>query len=88
VEKSRIKIVMEKYTEKIENRYVIADLSPKTNYLHVNGFKTYSFVENIAACTKFVEKSVADMICRERIEEYGIDFVVVPLRITYDILEC
>nr|DAF26987.1 MAG TPA: hypothetical protein [Caudoviricetes sp.] len=37
---------------------------------------------------KICRKSVADMICRERIAEYGIDFVVVPLRITYDILEC
>lgn len=49
---------MEKYTEKIENRYVIADLSSKNNYLHVDGFETYSFVENIAACTKFVEKAL------------------------------
>lgn len=78
---------MEKFTEKILKRYVIADLSSDTNYLVANGFKTYSFINNISVCTKFVEYNIAELICNECSAKYNLDLVVVPIEITYNIIQ-
>ena len=39
---------MKKYKEKESKKYVIADLSEKTNYLFSNRNGNYSFIDNIA----------------------------------------
>lgn len=78
---------MNKYKEKELIKYVIADLSIPTNYLFSNRNAKYSFVDNIVIATKFLNKNIAQSICNECIINFNIDLVVVPLLITYEIVE-
>lgn len=78
---------MNRYKEKEIKKYVIADLSQPTNYLHSLREGKYNFINNIIVATKFVNKSTAQEICNECIKNTNIDLVVVPILITYEIVE-
>lgn len=78
---------MKKYLEKELKKYVIADLSQPTNYLHSLREGRYNFINNIIVATKFVNKSTAQEICNECIINMNIDLVVIPIMITYEIIE-
>ena len=78
---------MNKYKEKEIKKYVIADLSQPTNYLKSMKDGRYSFIDNVVIATKFVSKSTAKEICNECIENTNIGLVVVPIMITYEIIE-
>lgn len=86
MEESGVK-VMNRYKEKELKKYVIADLSCPTNYLHSLREGKYNFIDNIVAGTKFVNKNIAQQICDECIRNFNIDLVVVPIIITYEIIE-
>ena len=86
MEKSRTE-VMNRYKEKEIKKYVIADLSQPTNYLKSMKDGKYCFIDNIAVSTKFISKSTAQEICNECIKNTNIDLVVVPIMITYEIIE-
>lgn len=78
---------MQKYKEKEIKRYIIADLSQPTNYLHSLRNGKYCFIDNVVNSTKFVNKNIAQNICNECINNFNIDLVVVPILITYEIVE-
>lgn len=78
---------MNRYKEKEVKKYVIADLSEQTNYLKSMNNGKYCFIDNIAISTKFVNKSTAQIICNECIRNTNIELVVVPILITYEIIE-
>ena len=78
---------MNRYKEKELKKYVIADLSKHTNYIMSRRNGNYCFIDNIVAATKFVNKNVAKNICNECMKICDIDLVVVPIIITYEILE-
>lgn len=78
---------MKRYKEKETKKYVIADLSQATQYLLSKRNANYCFIDNIAVATKFLDKKIAQMICDECMNNYDIDLVVVPIMITYEILE-
>ena len=78
---------MNRYLEKEIKKYVIADLSQPTNYLKSTKDGRYSFIDNVVVATKFVSKSTAKEICNECIENTNIGLVVVPIMITYEIIE-
>ena len=78
---------MKKYLEKEIKKYVIADLSQPTNYLKSMRDGKYCFIDNIVVATKFVSKITAQEICNECIKNTNIDLVVVPIMITYEIIE-
>ena len=86
MEKQRIEII-NKYKEKEIKKYVIADLSQPTNYLKSMKDGRYSFIDNVVIATKFVNRYTAQEICNECIRNTNIDFVVVPVLITYEIIE-
>ena len=78
---------MNKYKEKEIKKYVIADLSQPTNDLKSMKDGRYSFIDNVVIATKFVNRYTAQEICNECIRNTNIDFVVVPVLITYEIIE-
>lgn len=78
---------MKKYLEKEIKKYVIADLSQPTNYLHSLREGRYNFIDNIIVATKFVNKSIAQQICDECRINFNMDLVVIPILITYEIIE-
>ena len=78
---------MNRYLEKEIKKYVIADLSQPTNYLKSMKDGRYSFIDNVVIATKFVSKITAQEICNECIKNTNIDLVVVPIMITYEIIE-
>ena len=78
---------MKRYKEKEMKKYVIADLSQPTNYLRSVRTGNYCFVDNIVAATKFVGKTTAQLICDECMLMTNVGLVVVPIMITYEIIE-
>lgn len=78
---------MNKYKEKEIKKYIIADLSQPTNYLKSMKDGKYCFIDNIVVAIKFVSKITAQEICNECIKNTDIDLVVVPIMITYEIIE-
>ena len=78
---------MNRFKEKELYRYVIADLSQPTNYIMSLRDANYCFIDNIIKATKFRSKSVAEDICNECIRNTNLDLVVVPVMITYEIIE-
>lgn len=78
---------MKKYLEKETKKYVIADLSQPTNYLHSLREGKYNFIDNIIVATKFINKNIAQQICNECTRNFQIDLVVIPIIITYEIVE-
>ena len=78
---------MKKYLEKEIKKYVIGDLSQPTNYLKSMNDGKYCFIDNIVVATKFVNRYTAQEICNECIRNTNIDLVVVPILITYEIVE-
>lgn len=78
---------MNKFKEKELKKFVIADLSNPTNYVMSKRNGMYYFIDNIVRATKFVNKSIAQVICKECIRKYNIDLVVIPILITYEIIE-
>ena len=78
---------MNKYKEKEIKKYVIADLSQPTKYLKSMKDGKYWVIENIVVATKFVNIYTAQEICNECIRNTNIDLVVVPVLITYEIVE-
>ena len=78
---------MKKSLEKEIKKYVIADLSQPTNYLHSLRGGRYNFIDNIIVATKFVNKNIAQQICDECSRNFQMDLVVIPIIITYEILE-
>ena len=78
---------MKKYKEKESKKYVIADLSQPTNDLYSLRDGKYKLIDNISVATKLVNQFTAQMICDECICNFSIDLVVVPLLITYEIIE-
>ena len=78
---------MNRYKEKELKKYVIADLSYPTNYLHSLREGRYNLIDNIVVATKFINKEIAQQICNECIINFNMDLVVVPISITYEIIE-
>ena len=78
---------MNRYKEKEIKKYVIADLSKPTNYILSNRNGNYCFIDNVVSATKFVNRKTAVSICHECLQNCNIDLVVVPLLITYEIVE-
>lgn len=78
---------MNRFKEKELYRYVIADLSQPTNYIMSLRNANYCFIDNILKATKFTSKKVAEDICNECIRNTNIDLVVIPVMITYEIIE-
>lgn len=78
---------MKRYKEKELRKYVIADLSQPTNYLLSKRNGNYCFIDNIVVATKFINKNVANDICAECMHNSGINLVVVPINIVYEIIE-
>ena len=78
---------MKKYLEKETKKYIIADLSQPTNYLKSMRDGKYCFIDNIMVATKFVNRYTAQEICNECIRNTSIDLVVIPIMITYEIIE-
>ena len=78
---------MNRYKEKEIKKYVIADLSQPTNYLKSMKDGKYCFIDNIVIATKCVNKYTAQEICNECIINTNIDLLVVPVLITYEIIE-
>lgn len=78
---------MNRFKEKELCRYVIADLSQPTNYIMSLRNANYCFIDNILKATKFASRKVAEDICNECIRNTNIDLVVVPVMITYEIIE-
>lgn len=78
---------MKRYKEKEVKKYVIADLSQPTNYILSNRNGNYCFIDNVVSATKFASRKTATGICNECIQNCNIDLVVVPLLITYEIVE-
>lgn len=78
---------MQKYKEKEIKRYIIVDLSQPTNYLYSLRNGKYCFIDNVVNSTKFINKNIAQNICNECINNFNIDLVVVPILITYEIVE-
>lgn len=78
---------MNRFKEKELYRYVIADLSQPTNYIMSLRDANYCLIDNIITATKFRNKRVADDICKECIRNTNLDLVVIPLMITYEIVE-
>ena len=78
---------MNKYKEKELNRYIIADLSQPTNYIMSLRDAKYCLIDNIVTATKFRSRKIADEICAECMRNTGFALVVVPLTITYEIIE-
>ena len=78
---------MNRYKEKETKKYVIADLSQPTNYLHSLREGRYNLIDNIVVATKFINKEIAQQICNECIINFNMDLVVVPISITYEIIE-
>ena len=78
---------MNRYLEKEIKKYVIADLSQPTNYLKSMKDGRYSFIDNVVIATKFGNRYTAQEICNECIRNTNIDLVVVPVLITYEIVE-
>lgn len=78
---------MNRYKEKETRKYVIADLSQPTNYILSSRNGNYCFIDNIVTCTKFLNKKIAQSICNECTKNTGIDLVVIPIAITYEIIE-
>lgn len=78
---------MRKFKEKEVKKYVIADLSNPTNYIMSKRNGVYCFINNIVGATKFVNKTIAQVICNECFQEYDIDLVVIPILLTYEIIE-
>ena len=78
---------MNKFKEQELYRYVIADLSQPTNYIMSLRNANYCLIDNIIKATKFRSRRVAEDICNECIRNTNIDLVVVPLMITYEIIE-
>ena len=78
---------MDRYKEKELKRYVIADLSQPTNYIRSKGNGNYCLVDNIVAATKFISEKIAEEICGQCTRNTSIALVVVPIIITYEIVE-
>jgi hypothetical protein len=78
---------MNKYKEKEVKKYVIADLSTPTNYVISKRNGNYCLIDNIAASTKFVSKNTANAICIECVKNTGLNLVVIPIMVTYEIIE-
>ena len=78
---------MNRFKEKELFRYVIADLSQPTNYIMSLRDANYCLIDNIIKATKFRSKKVAENICKECIRNTDIGLVVVPVMITYEIIE-
>ena len=79
--------MMNRYKEKEIKKYVIADLSQPTNYLHSLREGRYNFIDNIVVATKFLNINIAQQICDECIKNFNMDLVVVPIVISYEIIE-
>lgn len=78
---------MNKFKEKELKKFVIADLSNPTNYVMSKRNGNYFLIDNIVAATKFISKNVANNICEECKQNTGIDLVVIPINIIYEIIE-
>lgn len=81
---------MKKYLEKKVKKYVIATLDNPTLYLKKTwGYSDYCFVEDIEVATKGVRKQVMEQVLKYYYYDTGLDteLVIVPIEITYEILE-
>ncbi len=81
---------MNRYTEKIIKKYVIATLDIPTLYLRKTPTKNeYCFTDNIEIATKANSRKVTEQILRYYYQDTGLDIelVIVPIEITYEIVE-
>lgn len=78
---------MDRYKEKELKRYVIADLSLPTNYIRSKGNGNYCLIDNIVVATKFTNEKIAEEICEQCTRNTSIALVVIPIIITYEIVE-
>lgn len=81
---------MQKYLEKKIRKYVIATLDNPTLYLKKTPTKNeYCFVEDIEAATKTLKQAMGEQILKYYYYDTGLntELVVVPIDITYEIIE-
>lgn len=82
---------MNRYLEKKIRKYVIATMDIPTMYLYKTvGKEEYCFVDDIEAATKTRGKSSAEFILRNFYLDTKLidkELVIVPIEITYDIIE-
>jgi hypothetical protein len=81
---------MKKYLEKKIRKYVIATLDTPTLYLKkIPAKKEYYFVEDIEVATKTMNKQLAESILQYYYSDTGLndELVVVPIEITYEIID-
>lgn len=83
---------VKEHLEKTSSKYVIATLDSPTLYMNkIYRQKKYVFTANIELATKFMSKSVAEiMIDYYRQDMYGIDnkeLIILPILVKYCLLE-
>lgn len=81
---------MNRYLEKKTRKYVIATLDNPTLYLKKTPAKPeYCFVEDIEVATKAMSRKSANLILSYYYSDTRLDteLVVVPVEITYEIIE-
>ena len=83
---------MKTYVEKVEKKYVIATLDNPTLYLHKEPQQPiYEFHSDISQATKAFSKAVMKDVLKwfyfdKKLSPSDIPLVVVPIQITYEIL--
>ena len=81
---------MKKYLEKEEKKYVIATMDNPTLYLKKTPAKPeYIFTPDISIATKAVSYKVAEQIRKYYYcdTDVALDLVIVPVSITYELIE-
>ena len=78
---------MIEHVEKENMRYVIATFDNPTNYVVVNGGRSYSFIDNIEFASKFETSFSANLVANDIAKKSEIDLVVLKLCIRYVLLE-
>ena len=82
---------MEKFTVKLNRKYIIATLSSPTQYLVSRHWGNWAFTDNIEIATKAVSKKVAKMIRNNYYYDFGMDveLVILPIEVEFRVIkEC
>lgn len=82
---------MEKYTVKLNRKYVIATLSSPTQYLLSKHWGKWAFTDNIEMATKTKTVNVAEMVKCNYYHDFGmdVDLIILPIEVEYRVVnEC
>lgn len=79
---------MEKYTVKMNQKYVIATLSSPTQYLVSKHWGKWAFTDNIEFATKTRTMKVAEIVKYNYYHDFGMDIelVILPVEIEYRLI--